>query len=78
MRAQITAGLNYSVTGLPFWTMDIGGFCVEKRYERAQHLFDAQGVENEDLKEWRELNARWHQFGAFVPLYRTHVQFALL
>ena len=75
MRAQITAGLNYSVTGLPFWTMDIGGFCVEKRYERAQHLFDAQGVENEDLKEWRELNARWHQFGAFVPLYRTHGQF---
>ena len=77
MRAQITAGLNYSVTGLPFWTMDIGGFCVEKRYERAQHLFDAQGVENEDLKEWRELNTRWHQFGAFVPLYRTHGQFPL-
>ena len=75
MKAQITAGLNYSIAGLPYWTMDIGGFCVEKRYENAQRLFDAKGIENEDLKEWRELNARWHQFGAFVPLYRTHGQF---
>ena len=75
MKAQITAGLNYSIAGLPYWTMDIGGFCVEKRYENAQRLFDAKGIENEDLKEWRELNARWHQFGAFAPLYRTHGQF---
>ncbi len=36
--------------------MDIGGFSVEKRYE------DATGA---DLEEWRELNTRWYQFGAF-------------
>jgi alpha-D-xyloside xylohydrolase len=34
--------------------MDIGGFCVEKRYEQAQHYYNATGIENEDLKEWRE------------------------
>ena len=55
--------------------MDIGGFCVERRYEEAQRLYDAKGEENEDLKEWRELNTRWHQFGAFVPLFRSHGQF---
>lgn len=33
------------------------------------------GIENENLKEWRELNARWYQFGAFSPLYRAHGQF---
>lgn len=74
MRAQMSAGLNYSMCGLPFWGMDIGGFCVEKRYEAAQQYFDKTGYENNDLKEWRELQTRWNQFGCFVPLYRTHGQ----
>ena len=68
MKAQISAGINFSISGVPYWTMDNGGFCVEKRYERAK-----EG--SEDLNEWRELNVRWHQFGAFVPLFRTHGQF---
>lgn len=63
---QISAGINFSLSGLPYWTMDIGGFSVEKRYERAQ---------GEDLKEWRELNTRWFQFGAFCPLFRSHGQY---
>lgn len=77
MKAQISAGLNFAMSGIPYWTMDIGGFCVERRYENAQRLFDQTGVENEDMKEWRELNTRWSQFGAFVPLYRSHGQFPL-
>ncbi len=68
MKAQISAGLNFALSGIPYWTMDIGGFCVEHRYERAQ-----EG--SEDLEEWRELNTRWYQFGTFVPLYRSHGQF---
>lgn len=66
MKAQIAAGINYSMSGLPFWTMDIGGFAVEKRYENAT---------GEDLDEWRELQTRWYQFGSFVPLFRAHGQF---
>ena len=66
MKAQISAGLNFSLSGLPFWTMDAGGFSVERRYE---HPNDA------DLEEWRELNARWYQFSSFVPLFRVHGQF---
>ena len=77
MRAQMTAGLNYSLSGLPFWGMDQGGFCVEKRYERAQQLYDRTGQENEDLREWRELQARWNQFGTFIPLFRAHGQWPL-
>lgn len=68
MKAQIPAGINFSMSGIPYWTMDNGGFCVEKRYERA-----AEG--SADLEEWRELNTRWHQFGAFAPLFRTHGQY---
>ncbi|MDD4968925.1 MAG: glycoside hydrolase family 31 protein [Paludibacter sp.] len=67
LKAQISAGLNFSISGNPYWTMDNGGFCVEKRYEKAK-----EG--SEDLNEWRELNVRWHEFGAFVPLFRSHGQ----
>ncbi len=75
MKAQITAGLNFSISGVPFWSQDIGGFSVEKRYEAAQRLFDESGFENEDLRDWRELNVRWHQMGMWAPIYRTHGQF---
>ena len=77
MRSQITAGLNYSLCGNPYWTMDIGGFCVENRYANAQRFFDRSRVETADLKEWRELQTRWYQFGTFCPLYRAHGQFPL-
>ncbi|MBR4921094.1 MAG: DUF5110 domain-containing protein [Prevotella sp.] len=77
MRAQMTAGLNYSMSGIPFWGMDQGGFCVENRYMAAQQLYDRTKVENEDLKEWRELQCRWNQFGTFIPLFRSHGQWPL-
>lgn len=73
--SQIVAGMNYSLCGNPYWTMDIGGFCVENRYSQAQNLYDRTGQINEDLKEWRELQTRWFQFGTFTPLYRAHGQF---
>ncbi|WP_205513609.1 TIM-barrel domain-containing protein [Longitalea arenae] len=66
MKNQIAAGINFSMSGLPYWTMDIGGFVVPEKFERP----DA-----ENLEEWRELNTRWYQFGAFVPLFRAHGQF---
>ena len=77
MRAQMTAGLNYAMSGIPFWGMDQGGFCVENRYVIAQSIYDKSGVENEDLKEWRELQTRWNQFGTFIPLFRAHGQWPL-
>lgn len=75
MKAQISAGLNFAMSGIPYWTMDIGGFCVENRYVAGQKEWDKKKTENKDYKEWRELNTRWYQFGAFCPLYRAHGQF---
>jgi alpha-D-xyloside xylohydrolase len=68
MKAQIPAGLNFSLSGIPYWTFDIGGFCVENRYSLAK-----EG--SEDMDEWRELNTRWFQFGSFCPLFRSHGQY---
>lgn len=75
MKAQISAGLNFSISGIPYWTMDIGGFCVESRYVAGQQQWNTTRTENADYKEWRELNTRWFQFGAFCPLYRAHGQY---
>jgi alpha-D-xyloside xylohydrolase len=68
MRAQIPAGLGYSLSGMPYWTMDIGGFSVPPRFAREE-------PSPEDAEEWRELNARWFEFGTFVPLLRVHGEF---
>lgn len=74
LRAQISAGLNFAASGIPYWTMDIGGFCVEDRYVRAAKNAKKGVRESPDLREWRELNTRWYQFGAFCPLFRAHGQ----
>ena len=68
MKAQISAGLNFAMSGIPYWTMDIGGFCVENRYVAGQKQWNATKTENADYKEWRELNARWYQFGALARI----------
>jgi alpha-D-xyloside xylohydrolase len=66
MKTQIPAGINFSMSGIPYWTMDIGGFAVQSRFEKPNAT---------DLEEWREQMTRWYQYGAFCPLFRVHGQF---
>ncbi|HLO20041.1 MAG TPA: TIM-barrel domain-containing protein [Sphingomicrobium sp.] len=63
LREQISAGLNFSLSGDPNWSHDIGGYTMEQRYIKPTPA---------DLAEWRELNTRWFQFGAFSPIFRSH------
>jgi alpha-D-xyloside xylohydrolase len=56
LRRQIPAGLNLSVSGIPYWTTDIGGFVAA----------------NPDDPKYRELYIRWFQFGTFSPIFRAH------
>jgi alpha-D-xyloside xylohydrolase len=65
LRKQIAAGLGYSVSGVPFWTSDSGGYTMQAR-------FAAENQKPEDAEEWRELNARWFEFATFCPLTRIH------
>jgi alpha-D-xyloside xylohydrolase len=70
LRRQIPAGLNFAVTGQPYWTLDIGAFFVKKKPELWFWCGDyEQGVD--DLG-YRELYARWFQYGAFLPMFRAH------
>ena len=63
LREQISAGLNFSMSGDPNWSHDIGGYTMEPRFIKPTPA---------DLDEWRELNTRWFQFGAFSPIFRSH------
>ncbi len=65
MRSQIPAGLGFCLSGIPYWTMDIGGFSVPAR-------FSAESPKPEDVEEWRELSTRWFEFGTFAPFLRSH------
>ena len=53
---QIPAGLNFSISGIPYWNTDIGGF------------FGGNPTD----KKYQELFTRWFQFGAFNPMFRVH------
>ncbi len=53
---QVRAGLNMAMSGIPWWTTDIGGF---------------SGGNPED-PSFRELLVRWFEFAAFCPLFRLH------
>jgi len=65
LKNQVPAGLGMSLAGVPNWTFDIGGYVVEDRYVNPTQA---------DMDEWRELYLRWYQFGAFVPIFRSHGQ----
>lgn len=60
LKNQISAGLNFSLTGIPYWNSDIGGFFL---WNFKKKLEDP---------EYRELYVRWLQFGAFCPMMRSH------
>jgi alpha-D-xyloside xylohydrolase len=59
-KRQIPAGLNFSLSGIPYWNTDIGGF-----FPQLGGLANPQFV---------ELYQRWFQFGAFCPMFRSHGQ----
>jgi len=56
---QIPAGLNFALSGIPYWTTDIAGYGYP--WER-------------DTRDpsYQELYARWYEYGVFCPLFRTH------
>jgi len=56
---QVPAGLNFALSGIPYWTTDIGGYGFP--WER-------------DTRDpaYQELYARWYEYGAFCPIFRTH------
>lgn len=59
-RHQIASGLNYAVSGMPYWTTDVAGYFP---------YFPGASMTSLD---YQDLYLRWFEFGAFSPVFRTH------
>ena len=59
LRHQVAAGLNFALSGYPYWTTDIGGYWPPHDNPLADPSF-------------QELYARWFEYGVFCPIFRTH------
>lgn len=70
LRQQIPAGLNFCLTGEPYWTLDIGAFFVGNKPD----LWFWSGDYDQGVADlgYRELYVRWFQLGAFLPMFRSH------
>lgn len=66
---QIADGLQFTATGNPKWTLDVGGFFVADggTWNSSGNFEDG----HEDAG-YRELYTRWFQYGAFLPMFRSH------
>lgn len=60
---QIPQAINACVSGIPYWTSDIGGYLSR---------VSPEGIPDWSLPSYRELFTRWFQFGAFSPIFRIH------
>lgn len=67
LKKQIPAGLNFSLSGIPYWNTDTGGF------------FGNRSAGNGDPRnpKYQELFSRWFQFSAFCPMFRVHGSYGL-
>ena len=79
LKEQIAAGVGTGMAGMPNWSFDIGGFTPEDKYrwgnKNGGEAFNVNDLKPELVADWQELNIRWFQFGAFVPLFRAHGQY---
>lgn len=60
LKKQVPTGLNFSLTGIPYWNTDIGGF------------FNSPYEGEATNKAYHELYTRWFQYGTFLPMQRSH------
>jgi alpha-D-xyloside xylohydrolase len=69
-RKQIPAGLNYCMTGVPYWTTDIAGYFI--KHQPGWWFSNGAYEKGQEDEGFKELYTRWFQFAAFCPLFRAH------
>lgn len=83
LKCQITEGLNMALSGVPYWTLDIGAFfTVNEKWQNrgcgcnkdSSPKWFWRGDYEEGVNDYgyRELYVRWFEFAAFLPMFRSH------
>ena len=69
LKRQVAEGLHFCASGMPYWTLDIGAFFVKRG---APWFWDGDYERGNLDPAYRELYVRWFQYGAFLPVFRSH------
>ncbi|MBV9624135.1 MAG: glycoside hydrolase family 31 protein [Acidobacteria bacterium] len=76
LKRQIPTGLNFTASGLAYWTNDIGGWQYLPPVHRPLHspLLDASDARENvgGYDDYPELYTRWFEYACFLPIFRAH------
>jgi alpha-D-xyloside xylohydrolase len=76
LKRQVPTGLDFTASGMAYWSNDIGGW----QYLPAEHhpahppLLDGSDARDNigGYEDYPELYTRWFEYGSFLPIFRTH------
>ncbi len=76
LKRQVPTGINFTASGMPYWSTDIGGWQGLPYQHKPAHppLIDPSDARDNvgHYDDYPELYTRWFEYGAFQPNFRTH------
>jgi alpha-D-xyloside xylohydrolase len=76
LKRQVPTGLDFTASGMAYWTNDIGGWQYLPAEHHPAHPALLDGSDARDniggYEDYPELYTRWFEYGAFLPIFRTH------
>ena len=82
LKEQIAEGIRLCMSGIPYWTVDIGAFFVLSakawRNRPGNDVFSLMWFRDGDYDDgladpaYRELYTRWLEYACFLPIFRSH------
>jgi alpha-D-xyloside xylohydrolase len=76
LKRQVPTGLDFTASGMAYWSNDVGGwqYLPEEHHPLRPPLLDASDAKDNvgGYEDYAELYTRWFEYGAFLPVFRTH------
>jgi alpha-D-xyloside xylohydrolase len=76
LKRQVPTGLDFTASGIAYWTQDLGGWQYLPKEHHPAHppLLDPSDARDNvgGYDDYPELYTRWFEYGAFLPIFRAH------